>query len=104
MQFIIAASIGALGFGALATFLIARFLSDDVMLNGAQDGRYAYLGKDEVTEPSRSARLERRLALQRPVEGVIPRETRASRRAIRRQGRQVLSSARACGSGAADSC
>ena len=101
MQFIIAASIGAFGFGALATCLIARFLSDDVMLNGAQDGRYAYLGKDEVKEPSRPARLDRRLSLQRPVEAVIRRETHASRRAIRRK---ALSSARACGSAAADSC
>ena len=101
MQFIITASIGVLGFGALATCLIARFLSDDVMLNGAQDGRYAYLGRDEVKEPSRPIRLDRRLSLQRPVEVVIRRGTHASRRAIRRQ---ALSSVRACGSGAADSC
>jgi hypothetical protein len=47
MQLLFVASISALSFGALATCLIARFLSDEVVLKGARDGRYAYLGEDD---------------------------------------------------------
>ncbi|WP_341318757.1 hypothetical protein WN982_27575 [Paraburkholderia sp. IMGN_8] len=47
MQLLFVASISALSFGALATCLIAHFLSDVDALKGARDGRYAYLGEDD---------------------------------------------------------
>jgi hypothetical protein len=50
MQLLILASIGLLFFGALATWLIAHFLPDEIMRNGTHHGRYAYLGEDEVKE------------------------------------------------------
>jgi hypothetical protein len=82
---LIVASLSALSFGVLATCLIARFLSDDVWLKGAHDGRYAYLGEDDVKEIRWPTRRERRLPQQRPTDVAIRINTRSSRWAIRRQ-------------------
>lgn len=46
MQLLIVALITALAFGAMTTYLIAQFLSGDVLLKSARHGRYAYLGED----------------------------------------------------------
>ncbi|MGF6756312.1 hypothetical protein [Paraburkholderia sp. GAS334] len=85
MQDLIVASISAMFLGALATCLIARFMSDEVALKGSRNGRYAYLGEDGVKEIERPSRRNRRLSQQRPTG--VGRGTLGYRRHVARRRR-----------------
>jgi len=59
MQNLIVASMAAIFAGALATWLIAQSLSDEVIQKGTRHGRYAHLGEDDVNPARRDRRIPR---------------------------------------------
>lgn len=66
MENLIVASMAAIFAGALATWLIAQSLSDEVIQKGTRHGRYAHLGEDDVNPARRVVRRDRRLPRHRP--------------------------------------